>query len=50
MSTKLEESGRILKRLVEAILLPVSRVIGELNRSLNIWFLLVFIFVVMFTI
>jgi hypothetical protein len=36
MTSKLEESGRILERLVEAVLLPVSRVIGELDRSLDI--------------
>jgi hypothetical protein len=35
-ATKLEKRGRILEDLIESILLPVLRVVGELNSSLDV--------------
>ena len=37
MATKLEESGGILEYLLERIGLPVIRVVGELDGSLDIY-------------
>jgi hypothetical protein len=36
LTTELEEGGRVLKSLVESILLPVVGVVGELNGPLNV--------------
>jgi hypothetical protein len=36
VTTELEESGSILEGLVKCVLLPVIRVVGELNCALNV--------------
>jgi len=37
LTTKLEESGGILKCLVESVGLPVVGVVGKLDISLDVW-------------
>jgi hypothetical protein len=37
ITTELEERGSILKGLIECVLLPIIRIIGELDRALNVY-------------